>query len=559
MLLGRGISFASFGAVFAADLPDSYQIEVSPTSFSTNQAVDITVKAIKNKKVMTNYEGTAFLSIEGLVEGRQINLSEYTVSAWGIIDLTLADQGVKKYSKGLSIAKPGTFTIKVAHILEDAISGSTTAIVTSSSSTNLSPIQVLSPSAGLEESQSTINVMATAESLPNARVQVLLNDIAVKEVTSDANGLINDTISGLKVGTNYIQLKAVSVAGETVWQSEKVVFTYQPQSEDLLKSLTVMPNQNLKAGNKVRFELLADDAVSSAKLRFPNGQEYPLDKAKDGLFTKDIMLIATWTVEVSATLSAGDLLKKEYEKILTLEVADNTQIGDVKIQASTVLAGAIQLDWKVIGEAPSYAVQYGLTRDELLWRVITQETKLMLSGFTYGKNYYFQVIPLNAENIADGIPSEIMEFMMPISTGAGPDLIALSGAEFDHPSAELPTCVVKNIKVATQKIWNKYYLVWDRVDNATKYLIYKSDYADNTDKAFVGETELTRFEYPFDKTSEEDVYAYYTVEALCADGNKALLTEAQKVKVGPIEDMMLILTMTTLGYLLYRLYYYRID
>jgi hypothetical protein len=127
----------------------------------------------------------------------------------------------------------------------------------------------------------------------------------------------------------------------------------------------------------------------------------------------------------------------------------------------------------------------------------------------------------------------------------------------DHPTAALPTCIVKNIKVSTQKIGNKYYLVRNKIENATKYLVYKSDFADNSDKSFLGETELTRFEYPFDKTSKEDVYAYYTVEALCADGNKAVLTEAQKVKVGPVEDMMLILTLTMLGYLIYRLYSYR--
>lgn len=85
--------------------------------------------------------------------------------------------------------------------------------------------------------------------------------------------------------------------------------------------------------------------------------------------------------------------------------------------------------------------------------------------------------------------------------------------------------------MSTKKIGNKYYLVRNKIENATKYLVYKSDFADNSDKAFLGETDLTRFEYPFDKTVEEAVYAYYTVEALCADGNKAVLTDAKKVQV----------------------------
>ena len=74
----------------------------------------------------------------------------------------------------------------------------------------------------------------------------------------------------------------------------------------------------------------------------------------------------------------------------------------------------------------------------------------------------------------------------------------------------------------------------------------------------MGETEIPRFEYPFDKTSKEDVYAYYSVEAVCQNGDKLVLTEAEKVKVGPLEDMLVILAATFLLYLMYKLYIYRV-
>ena len=41
------------------------------------------------------------------------------------------------------------------------------------------------------------------------------------------------------------------------------------------------PNNNLKLGDKVKFEIFTDDRVSSANLLFSGGQEYPLDKEKD--------------------------------------------------------------------------------------------------------------------------------------------------------------------------------------------------------------------------------------------------------------------------------------
>ena len=562
-LLASSLMITFFGVTFAVS-PDAFQIEVSPSSFAVNQAVDFTIKAIKNKQVMKNYTGMVFMSVDGIAKdsASKLKLTDATISNGGILEMGLADQWVKKYTKGLLITKPGNFTVSVADFTQDTISWSTTVMVSSDFKAEVRNIQILSPSAWSEESQSTINVMATADTLPNARVQILLNDALAKETTTDANGLINDTISGLKVGTNVLQIKALSVTNEQVGSSEKLVFTYQGQSDNLLKSFTATPNQNLKVWNKVRFELTTEDNVSSAKLIFPDNKEYPLDKEKDGLFSKELMLTQTGSLDIASDLSAGPTLSKKYDKMLTLEVADNTQIWEVKIQALTTLAGAIQLDWKVIGwSSPAYAIQYGLTKDDLAGTAITKETTATLSGFTYGKDYFFKIQPLNIQNIADGLPSDVLEFTMPIASWTGPNQTALSasGLEIapDHPTAALPTCVVKNIKVSTQKIGNKYYLVRNKIENATKYLVYKSDFADNSDKSFLGETELTRFEYPFDKTSKEDVYAYYTVEALCADGNKAVLTEAQKVKVGPVEDMMLILTLTMLGYLIYRLYSYR--
>ena len=562
-LLASSLMITFFGVTFAVS-PDAFQIEVSPSSFAVNQAVDFTIKAIKNKQVMKNYTGMVFMSVDGIAKdsASKLKLTDATISNGGILEMGLADQWVKKYTKGLLITKPGNFTVSVADFTQDTISWSTTVMVSSDFKAEVRNIQILSPSAWSEENQSTINVMATADTLPNARVQILLNDALAKETTTDANGLINDTISGLKVGTNVLQIKALSVTNEQVGSSEKLVFTYQGQSDNLLKSFTATPNQNLKVWNKVRFELITEDNVSSAKLIFPDNKEYPLDKEKDGLFSKELMLTQTGSLDIASDLSAGPTLSKKYDKMLTLEVADNTQIWEVKIQALTTLAGAIQLDWKVIGwSSPAYAIQYGLTKDDLAGTAITKETTATLSGFTYGKDYFFKIQPLNIQNIADGLPSDVLEFTMPIASWTGPNQTALSasGLEIapDHPTAALPTCVVKNIKVSTQKIGNKYYLVRNKIENATKYLVYKSDFADNSDKSFLGETELTRFEYPFDKTSKEDVYAYYTVEALCADGNKAVLTEAQKVKVGPVEDMMLILTLTMLGYLIYRLYSYR--
>ena len=46
----------------------------------------------------------------------------------GIIEMSASDQGVKTFSKGLRLNKPGNFTVNMS-ILNDTVSGSTTIIV----------------------------------------------------------------------------------------------------------------------------------------------------------------------------------------------------------------------------------------------------------------------------------------------------------------------------------------------------------------------------------------------------------------------------------------------
>ena len=52
-------------SVFAAETPDTFQVEVNPSSFEVNQPVDVTIKAIKNGKIMKNHEGNILIQVVG--------------------------------------------------------------------------------------------------------------------------------------------------------------------------------------------------------------------------------------------------------------------------------------------------------------------------------------------------------------------------------------------------------------------------------------------------------------------------------------------------------------
>jgi hypothetical protein len=86
--------------VYAAD-PDTFIVEVVPSSFDVNEPVDITIKAAKaNGDIVKEYQGDVFIEIEGIVD-----TADYTVPSDGLYTFLPQDQGVKLFSKGLSIKK----------------------------------------------------------------------------------------------------------------------------------------------------------------------------------------------------------------------------------------------------------------------------------------------------------------------------------------------------------------------------------------------------------------------------------------------------------------------
>ena len=110
------------------------------------------------------------------------------------------------------------------------------------------------------------------------------------------------------------------------------------------------------------------------------------------------------------------------------------------------------------------------------------------------------------------------------------------------------TCTVQNINTRTKKIWDKYYLVRDKVENVSKYIVYSSPTESISDRVKVYETSDTSYEYPFDHTSEEDIFMYFRIDWVCDEKEELQLSWATKVQVWPSENFFLLLCMTLLIY-----------
>ncbi|MEI6774411.1 MAG: hypothetical protein WCL18_06590 [bacterium] len=86
--------FVITNKVQAAD-PDVFMVDIVPSSFDINQAVDITIKAVNtNGDIIKTYQGDVFIEIEGIVD-----TADYTVPSDGLYTFLPQDQGMKLFSK----------------------------------------------------------------------------------------------------------------------------------------------------------------------------------------------------------------------------------------------------------------------------------------------------------------------------------------------------------------------------------------------------------------------------------------------------------------------------
>lgn len=566
-------------AIWSATLPDSFQVEVNPSSFQVNQAVDLTITAIKNGEVMKNYEWyfTIVVSDENnnILQSHEVTLPDGW--RWSI---KLQDQWTKPYTQWLLLQKAGTYTVTVTEFTNETIEGTTSITVTSDKKIDMWVIEVLSPVQNTTEESSAITVLASASDYINSRIQIYLNNMLVKEWITDGNWVLSETVQLTKDWTNTLELRAVDLQGDTVAQSQIITFNYSPIPTDLQPEVMMTPNRDLRLWDIVRFEVWTDEHVSSVALIISWVQEYPMDKEWDGYFTKQLSLTATWeqVVNVQVTAATQPTL---YTWLYYFTVEDNIKIVNLKIFSDSSRNGLVHLEWETEGWASSdYVVTYWEkgTAEEDAWTDFAQGPNHDVSVAPW-KTYEFRVYATTPEHIAEGVPSEVSEFKYTGLSGEEPDvnpfdehnrpddpeatwevvpIVYTWVVAEEHYVPDAPTCIITSIQFETQQIGNKYYLVWAPVKNVEKYLIYKSDFEDWSNKKYVGETELPRFEYPFDAKAKEELYAYYSIEAVCTDWKKMMVSEANKVQVWPFEDMMLILIATVLLYLMYRIYNYRV-
>jgi hypothetical protein len=522
--------YVLWNVVLAQTMPDSFVVDVNPSSFEPNRAVDITLKAVtSNGAVVSDYVGDVFIEVEW-----SLSPDDYVLPEDGFTKFESENLGIKTFSKALTIKKPGTYTIVAYDILDDTTKGEKTIIVWQAAAGDSAGVQITSPVVNGIETNSSTTVLGSVPLLPNSPFQIIVNGQTLWQWVTSANGQISSIINGLSQWQNTLQIQITDGNGTIVGESDAIVFTYDPQTDDNFKWLTVQPTTTLQQWDTPVFVVDVGSQVTAVELQFSNGAtSAQMDKSQEGKFTKKILMDKAGTIKVSVRVTAG-WNQKLYNDVAVLTVTENIAIGQTRYFMDPVDKTALTLTWDVLWNASRFRVLYGTSSTSLDKSTDLATNEIKVTQINPLATYYFQITPLDLQNTPIGKSSDVIEV----------------------DPRSLISCVVTGIPLRTEKIDDTYYIIWDAVQYATKYVIYRSDAPTSVTSQMqkIAETTDTRFVYPYNTKAQNKEFAYYAVQAYCANGQEILIDSIKRVEVWPFDSIVLVIVLTLLVYSMYALY-----
>lgn len=514
------------GYVFA-DIPDSFSVTMEE-KINIWEFADFTVTSIKDWEQLKEYTWTVYFDIYD-VNGNTLDRDLFTLPNNSWYDFLETDQWKKIFSKWLQVRKAGTYTILATDLFnDDVVWKAVFEVVWDTGSSSLEVINITYPLNWSIESKPYLTVMWLCENLKNSPVIVYLNEKAAGSGYTDGEWTFEIHTEELLSWDNQIQVKIIDINWVVLWESPIVLVKYQEQWNGDFK-LEILPSNTWKQWDKMVFNLTTQDNISVAKLIFSNWLQYSMDRKWQWLFTKELVANFSGDIDISLSLTENSD-ERLYENIEKISISENIGVSNIQFTATWIDGTMVIVTWEGIWDIPKYQINYGTSKDDLSTYEIVNSSKILVENLNKDNTYFFQIVPMDLESHKSWDPSDIVEY---------------------RPATL--SCVVKWIKVRKEQIWDNYYLIRDPVENAIAYEVYRSDWADMTDSRLVWSLTGTRFQYLFNPDAEKDEYAYYQVEAICPDWKNVVVDEAQKVKVWPVENMLLVIVISIFVYSLYRL------
>ncbi len=542
----------SFATDVFAQVPDKFLVEVSKNPAEPNEKIDLTVTALRSDGTTETWFTGSILMFFDTDDSQTFDDDIFQLPSNSIYTFIAEDLGKKTFSKGLSVARVGTYDFVVSLLNDASVEGKIAVIVGGDPNEldDLQAIEVFSPASGDTISSSVINILWKTDAA-RAPLQILINGKLLEqegETQPDGEFNIFANNADIESGSNMLQVRVTNFDGQIIGKSPEIPFLYNPPSSDgLFKGLTVSPWDTVKANEKITFLVETDASVNNVELKI-GSLIRPLTKSSQTSFTNDVLLEpGQYSTDVTLILDDGE--RKLYEDQILITVEDSITIEQIKLVKDINNEWTVQLSWDVTGgEADNFVIAYGQQKDLLSQREETSTQNFLFQNLS-GSEYFFQITPVDADGNVVGDNSDIVSIVLDDS-----------GNHNSPGWGNSSICSVQWINVSTTRIGDSYYLVWPNISGATKYIIYRSEFSTNSISQMrkVSETTDTKFPYPFDPLAVEDQYTYYAVQAVCSDWQTVQVSAAKKVKVGPVTDLFFLLAITVLCYLLYVLYWYSI-
>ena len=549
-------------SIFAQQIfPDEATIEVKNPIIEW-EAVNLKITMMRNWSPMTSYTWTIIAMITE-ENGSLLNQWEYTLPNRGMYTFLAWDLWSKEFQKWLEIKKEWNFYIEISDLndTEDrTLWKQLVQVIKNGGWIWNVHIDVLNPTSNWIITNEKVEILAQAESLPNSTVLVYVDDKISTQTTTDSNWLINHSIQNIDQWIHSLKLEISDIEWNILWTSDTIFFTYTPQETQRFKDIKVEPENWLMEKQSVDITVYTDDVVESVKLRLSDGSDgIFLNKIWNGEFSTKMFLNKPGTIELSLDMtSLNSTLSKSYENIKQISVTEIPWISNVKTNIDDQNQ-TVEISWDPSDVISLYSIDYRLDNFVITWQAETNTNSFVFNDVPYDTPVYLTITPRVDELNDHGTASQTIQFIIrkPEESESGNTAWSWSIPNIPNTGDEniiTSKCTIQNIATHTEQIWNSHYLIWDKVENVSKYVVYSSESPLWIDKIKVYETTDTSYEYPFDYTSEEDQFMYFRIVWICDDGEEVELSWATKVQVWPVQDFFLLVCMTLLIYFGIRLF-----
>ena len=594
-----------FWIIFAQNnvLPDSAEIEVKDTVYE-NEYVNVKITMMKNWVKMNNYNWSINMKITD-VKWNELTTNECTLPNSWFYKFKESDLWSVEFQRGLSIKKEGTFYIEVSNMFDD--SGwnrwkQQINVIKDNGNNNTFPISIISPEPDSQFIEWKLNIIATVSNLPNSKAKIYIDDNERADVDVDWQWNFTYTIPNIPLWKHTLRIDIPDASGNIKWQSDTISFYIVENSNSWIKDIKVNPENWLVVWDQTTISVFADEMIESIKMKLSDrpDKDLVMEKEANGEFSYNVYLEKWGWIDISLETSASNnAIINSYPSVKQFFVLDEPEIGEIKTETDINWQTAV-VSWEILNWEPvtSYKLNYrAWDWDEIYWSW-EEETTEQFKTFTnvpYDTTINVSITPIRKS--ATGIPvhwaaPKTIQFIITKENTCGnwtidewEDCDTCAIDMWDRctvipenkcgnwvidawencdtcaidlwdkcPVTKEPRCTVQNIATRTTKVWDNYYLVRDKVENVSKYIVYSSTTPEWYDKVKVYETTDTNYEYPFDYNAKEDQFLYFWIVWICDDWEELELSWATKVQVWPAENFLLLVCMTFLIYFWIKLF-----